>query len=390
MKREIMILISLFTWLSGHGQEPAIGSVNRQPYFQLLYHTGVYWSRTQYLEEQFADGYRAIDARFGLQTTGKEMWQQYHHYPRYGLGIHYADLIRDPNDTIVGNPFSAFFFYGAPWARYGRFTFNTDMALGLSYTSLIHDPVTNPINDVIASHFNLFFDFSFNIGFRLASRMDLSAGYGVTHYSNGRIHQPQKGVNNWGWTFGLSYLFNGPGNRSPNYSGNKKFSRAEFIYREPPLFKTKEYVQLMYAVGVVDLHKLGEVNGVHYFTSSFTADYAIQYSPRSAVTLGADILYDGSLERGIGGVPPEEVTTFMKTYLGGHVGYQFIVDRVTILINLGTYFMQHSYDRGFIFSRWGGRIRLTEHVHAHLCIKTRNGVRSDWIEWGLAAYLKTR
>lgn len=390
MKRQSLIIIFLLFWLSGYGQKPAIGSENRQPYLQLLYHTGVYWSRTQYLEEHFADGYRAIDARFGLQTTGKEMWQQYHHYPRYGLGLHYADLIRDTEDTIVSNPISAFAYYSAPWARFGRFTFNTDMALGLSYTSLIHDPVTNPMNDVIASHINFFFDFNFNIGFRLANRMDLNAGYGVTHYSNGRIHQPQKGVNNWGWNFGMSYLFNGPRSRSPGQPDSKKFSRAEFTYTELPVFKSTEYFELMYAVGVVDLHKLGDAEGVHYFTSSFTADYAIQYSPRSAVTLGADILYDGSLEMGIKGVYPEDVTTFMKTYLGGHIGYQFIIDRVTILINLGTYFMQHSYDRGFIFSRWGARIRLTRHMHAHVCIKTKNGVRSDWIEWGLAAYLKTR
>ena len=71
--------------------------------------------------------------------------------------------------------------------------------------------MTNPFNDVIASHLNLYFDFNVNMIYMLSDRLDLKAGYGVTHYSNGRIHMPQKGVNNWGWNFGLSYHFVQPG-----------------------------------------------------------------------------------------------------------------------------------------------------------------------------------
>jgi hypothetical protein len=386
MKRILAMIVLPVSLLMGYGQTAESlqdSPPARQPYVQLLGHKGIYWSRTQYLEEQFADGYRAIDARFGWQTTGEQYWQQVHHYPRYGFGIHYADLVRDPSDTIMGNPYSAFFFYSAPWARFGRFSFNTDMALGLSYSPLIHDPVDNPYNDVVASHTNLFFDFSFNLGFLLAERLDLKAGYGVTHYSNGRIHQPQKGVNNWGWSFGMSYHFNAPGS-------NKPFRRVEFIKTDPPEFRAREEIQLMYGAGVVDRHRLGDAKGIHYFTSSFTADYAYRFSFRSSVTLGADFLYDGSLAHEFVDIPPEEVTPWQKTYMGGHLGYQFHVDRLTILINLGTYFLQHSYARGYLFSRWGGRLRLTDHLHAHLCIKTKNGVRSDWIEWGLAYSLKVR
>ena len=88
----------------------------------MIYHTGVYWSRTEYLEEQFEDGYKAVEARFGFQTTGTEIWHQNNNYPSYGFGIHYADLVADREDTIVGNPFSAFVFYSAPRVRIGRFS----------------------------------------------------------------------------------------------------------------------------------------------------------------------------------------------------------------------------------------------------------------------------
>ncbi len=376
MKKSFLILVFLITWLTGFTQEASSDPHVRHTYLQLLYHTGVYWTRTEYLEEQFADGYKAIEARIGFQTTGRELWQQYHHYPRYGFGIHYADLVADREDTIVGNPFSAFVFYGAPWARFGRFTLNTDIALGLNYTSVVHDPVSNPYNDVIASYLNLYFDFNLNLYYALTNRIDISAGYGVTHYSNGGIHQPQKGINNWGWNFGLSYNFNDP--------------EQEFIESDKPAFISTEEIQFMYAAGVVELQNLGEPDGVHYYTSSFTVDYAVTVNPRMAVTFGTDVLYDGSLERAIKGIPPENVTTIQKMYFGSHLGYQFLIDRVTILFNLGTYFFQHSNDRGYWFIRAGGRIRITDHLYTQICIKTKDGVRSDWIEWGLAYSVKTR
>ncbi|RPI46340.1 MAG: hypothetical protein EHM46_00695, partial [Bacteroidetes bacterium] len=282
-------------------------------------------------------------------------------------------------DTIVGNPFSAFVFYGAPWIRAGRFSFNSDLSLGLSYTTLVHDPVQNPYNDVIASHLNLFFDFNLNVYWTLTRRIDVNAGYGITHYSNGGMHQPQKGANCWGWNFGLGY------HPVPRPGRGPAFNRTP-----EPEFHSREELQIMYAAGTVEIQDLGEPAGVRFFTSSFTVDYTIQFHPRMAVTYGTDILYDGSLDLAIKGIEPEDVTTFQNFYFGSHLGYHFLVDRVTILFNLGTYFLQHSYDRGFWFMRAGGRIRLTDHLNTQICIKTKNGIRSDWIEWGVAVTIPTR
>lgn len=362
--------------LAGISMDAFSQGKNHFHYLELKYHTGVYWSRTIYLDQAFEDGYKAVEARFGFQSTGTEAWQQVHGYPKYGFGLHYADLVADREDTIMGNPFSAFVFISEPWVRFWRLTFGTDLSLGLSYASVIHDPLLNPYNDVVASHFNLYFDFNMNLSLAVAERLDVGAGYGVTHYSNGRIHQPQKGVNNWGWNFGMAYHFNP--------------SRPEYLYRELPEFVSREEVQLMYGAGTVERHELGERNGERFFTSSLTADYVVGFNPRMAVTFGTDILYDGSLAMAIKGVLPEEVRTFQKMYFGSHLGYHFLIDRVTILVNLGTYFRQQTYDRGAWFIRAGGRIRLSDHLHTQICIKTKNGVRADWIEWGMATSFKIR
>lgn len=362
-------------------QLSVFGSDNGQPFLKLLYHQGFHVHRSTYLEERFDEGFRAVELQWGWQTTGAKAWHQIHHYPAYGIGLHYADQVRSRRDTVLGNPLSLFGFYQAPIARFGRFSLNTSISVGISYTSLISDPRENPFNDLVASHINMYFDWNLNMGFRLGERWDLHAGYGVNHYSNGNIQEPQKGLNNWGWNAGASYHFGG---------GEQPFRRSSFTRHELPGFDPFEELQLMLAVGINEWQPSYQHEGQHYFTSSFTADYAYRFSIKSALTLGLNVLYDGSLERAIKGLKPEEVTTWQKLYLGGHFGYQYTISRVTLLVNLGTYFFQSSYDRRFFFMRAGGRIRLTDPLALHICIKSRNGIRSDWIEWGLAWSIKTR
>lgn len=379
--RNILLLVLLFSLQAVFAQDVKQGSPNGQPFFQLIYHQGVHWNRTKYLDEQLEDGFKGIEARIGFQTLGGEIWQQYGRYPKYGLGIHYADEIMNKGDTTLGNPFSVFTFYNVPIVRVGRFSLNTNLSMGLSYITLVHDPVTNPYNDIVGSHINLYLDFNLNLGIQLGERIDMTLGYGMNHYSNGRIHMPQKGLNNWGWLAGLSYNFGGP---------DDPYRRAEFIHSEAPEFKSYEEIQVMGSVGVTDWYREETGESQHYFTSSITTDYAYRFSARSALTLGADLMYDGSLKHAVKGTPPDDVTTFQKMYLGGHFGYQFTIDKLTFLINLGTYFKHYSYDRRFYFARAGGRLRLTDHLAAHICVKSRNGIRSDWIEWGLAYSIRTR
>jgi len=370
----------LFLFFSGllpaFAQDDRVDSIKSQPYLELLYHSGIFWSRTENLQEQFDQGYRAFEARFGLQTTGRRAWHQIHKFPKYGLGLQYSDLVKTRKDSIVGNPFGLFAFYSAPWLSTGRFTLNTDISVGLSYTSLVYHPVKNPMNDVVASHINLYFGFNFRLYMQLSRRMQMNVGAGLTHHSNGRIHVPQKGVNSWGWSAGLNYMLAEP--------------VKAYYYRELPQFKPFQEIQIMAGVGTVEVITMEKEEEVRYFNFSMTTEYAIHFTPKTAMTLGLDVLYDGSLERGIKGIDPADVTTYQKLYLGTHLGYQYTIHRVTLLFNLGTYFRQSSYDRGFWFGRAGGRIRLTEKLHLHLAIKTKNGIRSDWIEWGLACHLPLR
>lgn len=352
-----------------------------QPFFQLQYHNGVHWNRSAYLKNEDYHRYQSFEARVGFQTTGGQHWHSLNRYPRYGLGFHYADQVIGRKDSILSNPSSVFAFYEAPIVRFGIFRLYANFSVGLSYTRLIYDPVSNASNDLVASHINLFFNPNVNLGVQLSEHLDMNLGYGFGHYSNGNIEEPQKGLNNWGWNMGMSYFFGG---------GEKPFRRQETVKKEWEEFKMFEELQFMLSLGYAEKQGTNEPTGEKYFTSSFTVDYAVHIGYRSAFTAGLDLFYDQSMKTAIKGVSPDEVTTGQLFYVGGHIGYQHTINRLTLLVNLGTYFHQHSYKNEFFFSRAGGRIRLTDHLSAHICIKGRNGIRSDWIEWGLAYKVKVR
>ena len=71
----------------------------------------------------------------------------------------------------------------------------------------------------------------------------------------------------------------------------------------------------MGSIGVNEWYRKETGERKRYFTSSFTADYAYHYSVRSAVTLGADVMYDGSQEQAIKYTSPEDVTSLSSISL---------------------------------------------------------------------------
>ena len=70
MRKAANILFLLFCCLSGFAQEGVEADTRRQPYLQLNFHTGSFWTQSVHLEEQFNDPYKAIELRFGYHQTG--------------------------------------------------------------------------------------------------------------------------------------------------------------------------------------------------------------------------------------------------------------------------------------------------------------------------------
>ena len=372
------------------------GSIN---YVQLIYFRGDHLTYPKGFENMFANGYNAFELRLGWQSTGRQTWQQLHNYPVYGLGVFVSSLGTADVDSLIGAPSGIYFYYGEPLIRFWRITAYFDLGIGLSYDFVPYDAENNPTNDVIGSRVNLYFNGNLSLMAQLSERYDMSLGFNFFHFSNGRSNTPQRGINMGGLNLGLKYNFNA-------VKGHTKLVRPDYqppvrpTYIEapkPPINRFGE-VQFLVSVGTVETEpgeaktETGERDTTslqkRYYTSTNSVDYAYLLLRKLKIHTGLDFMYDGSMENYIDGKAPQDVDFGGKFLFGYHFGFQYLIERFTFYYSLGFYGYKESESRGSWYMRAGGRIGLTDHIDAHIALKTRNGGIADWIEWGLVYKLK--
>lgn len=404
MKKFISLFIAIIAFAGLHAQE--ISSFTAEDldkdknygyfnYIQLSLYRGQHLVDDD-VKDFFSDGFNGIGFRFGTQSTGRKEWQRRHLYPQYGLGVSFFGLGGGVIDSLLGKPTSVYFYFGAPIWRFKTSRINADLEIGLATDFNAYDSETNPYQNYIGAKTNLHFNMTLAYYLQVSQRMDLSLGVSMMHFSNGRTFTPQKGINLFGVNLSTAYNFNPVKNftkaTDPDYQPQ---IRPEFIKAEKAPFKGHHEFILMEALGTVQAEP-GEwkndvgttdttgIEGPRYMTNSFVAEYAYQFARKIKVVAGLDMFYDGSLVNNYENTLPQDVTVNQRMFYAYHIGGHYLIERFAFIFNIGSYIYKPFDQRGTWFMRAGGRIGLTEHLDAHVCLKTRNGGIADWIEWGVA------
>lgn len=403
MKKYIFTIIAIFAAFASQAQEFSeftekdlkkdenYGWFN---YIQLTGYKGQHLAEGE-LSNLFSEGFWGTGIRFGTQSTGRKEWQRIHGYPQYGIGLSYFDLGGTNIDSLIGKPTALYFFYGAPIARFGKFRLNGDVEIGLSSDFLAYDSKTNPDQIFIGATTNLHSNFTLQLYYELSERMDLALGLSFLHFSNGKMFTPQKGLNLIGLNLSTAYHFNPVKNftkqTSPDYQPQ---TRPTFVHKDITPFKNNHELSFMASLGTVQAdprewrHEDGmldttNVRGPRYLTNSFSVDYGYQFAHRLKFTSGLDMFIDYSAENLYENILPQDVSFGKKTFFGAHVGFHYIIERITFLFNYGRYIHKPFEQRGAWYMRAGGRIGLTPKIDMQVALKTRNGGIADWIEWGI-------
>lgn len=404
MKKFISVLAVTLVFVGLHAQE--ISSFTPEDmdkdknygffnYVQFSLYRGQHMTDDQ-AKDFLSEGFNGIGFRFGTQSTGRKEWQRRHGYPQYGLGISFFGLGGGDVDSLLGKPTSFYFYFGAPIWRFKTSRINADIELGLATDFNPYDAETNPHQNYIGAKTNLHFNMTLAYYLKLSQRMDLGLGFSFMHFSNGRTFTPQKGLNLYGLNLSTAYNFNPVKNytkeKDPTYQPQ---IRPEFVKAEKAPFKGHHEFILMGSIGTVQAEP-GEwkddtgvidttgAEGPRFMTNSLVAEYAYQVARKIKVVAGLDMFYDGSLVNNYDNTAPQNVTFNEKLFYGYHIGGHYLIERFTFLFNIGGYIYKPFPQRGTWFMRAGGRIGITPHLDAHVCLKTRNGGVADWIEWGIA------
>ena len=122
-----------------------------------------------------------------------------------GIGASYYSF---GNREELGNPVAVYLFQGARIARISpRVSFNYEWNFGLSFGWKPYDGVYNRSNIMMGSKINAYLNVDFYLNWLLTSRLELTTGASLTHFSNGNTKFPNAGLNSVGMKLGLVYSF---------------------------------------------------------------------------------------------------------------------------------------------------------------------------------------
>ena len=361
----LLILLS-FAGLKAQKQGRSYHYIEIKPHFgqPIIYSD----SLTSTLNQSFYAG----DIRFGTQTNGERDQDQYLSFPAYGVGLYHAYL---NNPDTLGRPWAFYFFYSGPVFRLHRLSLNYDIALGVAWGFSPWDPETNNKNDLIGSKVNAYFNGGLQLKYQISRRFDIAAAIDFTHFSNGAMQTPNKGMNLRGGNMSLTYNFN-------------MAKKPKEKYQRPALkpVQDKAKINPFYEMnlttaigGKATMNELG--TGPIYFASSVVVDFVRRYSWVGKFGMGLDWFTDNSISEEYPDQSNPSYSEYM--FVGIHLSHELIISKVSALTQAGTYLWKGTEAKGWFFFR----LHLKYHFHPDwylaFGLKTANGFKADYLEWGI-------
>ena len=341
---------------------------NNNFYLENKYHYGFIWAHSSVIN-YFAKGHvPCIEINIGRQTDGKQYWHQVLGNPSVGVGYYWANL---GNPDILGNVNAVYYYINIPIIKKSNFTFNYNLAAGLSYLSKCFDIKDNYYNVAIGSHFNSYLNVSIDTKIRLFPRLLLINGIGITHFSNGSVMVPNLGLNVIAYNCGIKYLLSREKNKPVQ-------TIPDHIATSKDKFKRVNEFSIIYAAGAKEIHPPGERK---YFISLISANIDRIFSYKRKAGLGIDVFYDGSISKKFQNEGEFNIKTVDLIRPGIHISHDLVFNKLSFTTQLGVYIFTKWEGDGYFYHRFGLKYKFTEHFFANLTLKTHYA-NADFTEWG--------
>jgi hypothetical protein len=299
--------------------------------------------------------YRAVNLKFGWQTTGNADWEVAYRYPSYGFAFSYGTFGSD----VIGEPVSIYFFTNFPQITTRFFRLDFEVDLGISHGINPYDEVLNPYNFSTGSSFNALVGFYFEQSFHLSPQVDFFVSEGFSHYSNGALAYPNLGLNIPSLKFGIRYTAPAP------------------TYKKPigkPAFKRR--FQLITYIGGGTKKLFGPTPS--YNEVLISPSFFLQTGFKRRLGVGFELAYNEAFK---GIYKKEHYTGEQLLTYAVHVSHEFLIERFTILTQLGCYLSEPPSDK-YCFERIGLGYYLTKHMRLVLNIKAHY-IKAEYVEAGL-------
>ena len=359
----LCLFFAIYCWHSAYAQ------TGKLMFTDLKLHSGFHLYTGEYLEEELSHGFGAAEIRVGWQPNKSESWHSRYNYPYFGFGW-YSGIIGDV--SVLGQPNAWYTFIGFPVGGRKSLSFNPEIAMGLTYGLESYSPDENPWNDALGAEIAVYFNLNLGLNYEISRRLDLIAGIDLTHFSNARMYQPNHGLNMIGANAGLRYHFVTGQNKENLETDATRSYRIDYSEADRSKIRLNEN-NLLSTLGFgVSQNEPDAGTDVHHFNFSGILEYQHFFSDRHGTSIGLDYFYDGSM------LPWGREPNI----LAGHLGYDFRFYKFSIRLQLGTYFHAPENRMGTFFMRPAFKYDMLDRFYWQLGIKTLDGAKADWIEFG--------
>jgi hypothetical protein len=309
--------------------------------------------------------YQSFTLKMLWQNPGYSDWQKVFRFPNYGVGLTVGNFY-DPAE--VGYPLSFFGVFGIPIKRWKKLELYSELQYGLTGNWKHYNPVTNPKNIVIGSIFTFHANIGINACYPITKNLDLTAGMGFMHYSNGGIKRPnQGGFNMLAPNLGMKYhLADRPNVRSIKTPG--RLERSNDLY-------------FMLCFGKFQPFE-NELDTIYFAMDGLSIIYFTQLSNAFRMGYGADINYWYEMNAlPAGNVLPHNVKNLS---LGFILQPEIIIDRLTLVAGIGIYASNIKYGNfKQTYQRWGVRYDIYKNISIGLNLRAINFQTAEYMEFNL-------
>lgn len=285
------------------------------------------------------------------RTSGNQAWQQKSNYPYFTLAISYAvfgypDILGEAIGILPSLTFDVI--------KRKKISLQWGYGFSVAYLTKKFNIVENPTNTVISTNVNNIQQMNLNIRYTINNRLNFALGGSLTHYSNGAYKLPNLGINVPTVKAGIFYKIN----------ATDKLLKSDTL--NIPV--KKEIINIQLASGVKEYRTPG---GPKYLIHGLSVSVSLKKTYVSNFHLGTDLFFDGSTYNYLVNTSDFESEELKKSFKGGFfMGYEFMMNKMSITLNVGHYFYNPYLRSSWIYQRWNYKYYLNNYIFISMHLKS--------------------
>ncbi len=322
----------------------------------------------------FKSHFPAFEIGIHQATFGKRRWESEYAYPILGINFWYSGM---GGFSELGSVYALYPSVNFPLVKNDIHSLNFKLGVGIAYLSEKFHRIENYKNFAIGSHVNIAASLFVEYRRVVSSRVSVTGGFGLTHFSNGSMKTPNYGLNILSASVGISSYLG-----KPNRMQSKKILPELYTWE----FDGRKYLYFEAATAFA-VKDMTQQYGSKFFVFAAFANIMARVSYKSKFGVGVDFTHDKSDKLVL-----ERRNIFVEnnsqlTKVGVNFAYELVMDRLSFLFNFGMYMRGMDRSEGDFYQRLTLKYLISKRVFANMVLSAHLG-KAEYVGFGLGYQLR--